>query len=140
MRHKTEIALAPRAPFHFDATMHKPDHFPAADNAWEPGVRWQTARWQGRALGLKFEDQGTVDQPRIRLSVWSEEALDRPTIDGLLDEVRYRYNLDLVAFEAVYAAVDADWPAALDVFRAAAAAQEDPFAYLRSWLAGRVAP
>ena len=95
MRHKIEIALAPKAPFHFDATMHKPDHFPTADNAWVPGVRWQTARWQGRALGLKFEDEGTMDQPLVRLSVWSEEALDQTTIDGLLDEVRYRYNLDL---------------------------------------------
>jgi len=64
MRHKYEIALAPRAPFHFDATMHKPDHFPAADNAWVPGVRWQTMRWQGSALGLKFE---LFAQPTARL-------------------------------------------------------------------------
>ena len=52
----------------------------------------------------------------------------------------YRYNLDLAVFEAVYAAVAADWPAALDVFRAAAASRDDPFEYLRSWLAEHVAP
>jgi 3-methyladenine DNA glycosylase/8-oxoguanine DNA glycosylase len=95
MRHKYEIALAPRAPFHFDATMQKPDHFPAADNAWEPGVRWQTVRWQGRALGCKFEDRGTVDDPQVRLSIWSAEELEPPYLDGLVDEIRYRYNLDL---------------------------------------------
>ena len=79
MRHKKEIALAPKPPFHFDATMHKPDHFPAADNAWAPGVRWQTARWQGKALGLKFEDQGSVDQPLVRLSVTRPTKSTRPS-------------------------------------------------------------
>ena len=34
------VELQPSAPFHFDATVHKPDHFPTADNAWGPGVRW----------------------------------------------------------------------------------------------------
>jgi predicted aminopeptidase len=49
----------------------------------------------------------------------------------------YRYNLDLAVFEAVYKAVGEDWPAALNVFRAAAAAPDDPFDYLRAWLAER---
>lgn len=45
-----------------------------------------------------------------------------------------RYNLDLDLFERVFAAVDRDWAAALDVFRAAAAAPGDPFDFLRDWL------
>jgi len=47
----------------------------------------------------------------------------------------YRYNLDLEVFEAVYQAVGGDWPAALDVYRAAAEARQDPFEYLHAWLA-----
>jgi predicted aminopeptidase len=47
----------------------------------------------------------------------------------------YRYNLDLDVFAKVYAATGQDWGAALDVYRAAAAATEDPFDYLRGWLA-----
>ena len=35
------VELAPTPPFHFDSTLHKPDHFPSADNEWQPGVRWQ---------------------------------------------------------------------------------------------------
>lgn len=47
----------------------------------------------------------------------------------------YRYNLDLTLFAQVYAAVGEDWPAALEVYRAAADAKSDPFQYLRDWLA-----
>lgn len=89
------VDLFPTAPFHFDATMHKPDHFPSADNEWRPGVRWQTMRWQGELLGLKFENRGTVDQPHIRLTVWSEMELSRGFLDGLLAEIGYRYSLQL---------------------------------------------
>ncbi len=49
--------------------------------------------------------------------------------------INYRYNLDLDVFAAVYAATDHDWAAALDVYRAAAAASGDPFDYLRNWVA-----
>jgi predicted aminopeptidase len=51
--------------------------------------------------------------------------------------INYRYNLDLDVFAAVYEATGRDWPAALDVYLAAAAATEDPFEYLRTWLAER---
>jgi len=95
LKSKQETILFPAAPFNFDATMHKPDHFPAADNAWEPGVRWQTMRWQGKPLGLKYENQGMVDQPKVLLTIWSQERLTRQLIDGLIDEINYRHNFDL---------------------------------------------
>ena len=46
----------------------------------------------------------------------------------------YRYNLNLDVFGAVFAAVGGEWSAALEVFRAAAQAGEEPLAYLRRWL------
>jgi 3-methyladenine DNA glycosylase/8-oxoguanine DNA glycosylase len=92
-RHRVD--LSPTAPFHFDATMHKPDHFPSADNEWQSGVRWQTMRWQGQPLGLKFQSQGTVDRPAISLTIWSEDGLSQPFLDGLLAEIGYRYDLQL---------------------------------------------
>ena len=64
------IELVPTAPFNFDATLHKPDYFPASDTRWEPGTRWQTMLWQGQPLGLKFEDQGTVARPRSPQVAW----------------------------------------------------------------------
>lgn len=95
------VELVPTAPFNFDATLHKPDHFPSADNDWEPGVRWQTMLWQKTPLGLKFENQGTVDQPGISLSIWSNEALDEEFLASLEAEINYRYDLqlDMTEFE-----------------------------------------
>lgn len=87
------VTLRPTPPFHFDATFHKPDHFPSGDNLWEPGTRWQTMRWQGQSLGLKFEDRGSVTQPEIRLSVWSEAGLSRHDLRGLVGEMDSRLDL-----------------------------------------------
>jgi 3-methyladenine DNA glycosylase/8-oxoguanine DNA glycosylase len=89
------VELCPRAPFNFDATMHKPDHFPSSDTAWEPGTRWQTMLWQGRRLGLKLENRGTTGKPNILLSIWAEERLDHPFLESLAAEITYRYNLQL---------------------------------------------
>jgi len=87
--------LVPKAPFNFDATMHKPDHFPSADNDWEPGVRWQTMLWQCTPLGLKLENQGTIDRPGISLSIWSRDELSQDFLDSLTDEITYRCHLQL---------------------------------------------
>jgi hypothetical protein len=89
------IELPPVAPFHFDATLHKPDHFPSADNDWQPGVRWQTILWQGVPLGLVLEERGTVEQPRVGLSVWAAQPLDPPFLESLVAELTYRLNLRL---------------------------------------------
>jgi 3-methyladenine DNA glycosylase/8-oxoguanine DNA glycosylase len=105
LRTRAAIQLVPAAPFNFDATLHKPDHFPSADNMWQPGIRWQTMRWQGRPLGLKFEAQGTQEQPGISLSIWSEEELAPAFVAGLGKEIdfRHRFDLDLSRFHQRFA-------------------------------------
>ena len=99
-----QVTLRPTTPFNFDASFHKPSHFPSSDNFWEPGVRWQTMLWQDRLLGLKFENQGSVDSPAILLSVWSEHELEQDYLSGLVTELRYRFNmdLDLASFNAAF--------------------------------------
>ncbi len=81
------VEIVPAAPFNFDATLHKPDHFPAADTHWEPGVRWQTMLWQGKPLGLRFENRGTVARPRLSLSIWSPRELEPGFLDSLVGEI-----------------------------------------------------
>jgi 3-methyladenine DNA glycosylase/8-oxoguanine DNA glycosylase len=100
LKNKCAVEIEPTAPFNFDATMHKPDHFPSADNAWATGIRWQTMLWRGKPLGLKFENRGTTRQPRVLLSVWSNERLNRDFLDALAAEIVYRCNfhLDLTEF------------------------------------------
>jgi len=87
--------LVPATPFSFDATIYKPDHFPSADNLWQPGARWQTMHWHNMPVGLKYENQGTIDQPCISLSVWSEETLKPALIASLVAEIKFRCNFDL---------------------------------------------
>jgi predicted aminopeptidase len=44
-----------------------------------------------------------------------------------------RYNFDLALFAQVHEAIGGDWESSLDVFRAAAVA-DDPWAFMRTWL------
>ncbi len=106
LAHNQVIELFPTSPFAFDATFHKPDHFPSTDNFWEPGVRWQTMRWQGKPLGLKFENRGGTECPKIVLTIWSEEQLDQAALHALGVEIGYRCNLylDLSDFNRRFAA------------------------------------
>lgn len=94
------VKLTPITPFHFDATVHKPEHFPSADNDWQPGIRWKTMFWQGKKLGLKFEDKGTTNKPKILLHVWSNTNLADDFIKSLKEEIKYRFclNVDLSEF------------------------------------------
>ena len=97
--------LAPRPPYAFDANVHKPSHFPSSDNAWEPGTAWITMRAQGRRLGLRLRDRGTVDAPRVQLSIYATSALPPAFTPTLLAEVAWRFNFDqdLAPFTAAFA-------------------------------------
>jgi len=89
------MELIPMAPFHFDATLHKPDHFFSADNDWQLGIRWQTMFWQRKKLGLKLENKGTINKPKILLHIWSNTDLDDKFVKSLKEEIKYRLCLDI---------------------------------------------
>ncbi len=87
--------IIPVNPFNFDATLHKPDHFTSDDNYWEPGIKWQTWNFRGDCLGIKFENKGTIDAPKISVQVYSQKPLAKDLMDSLISELKYSYNLDL---------------------------------------------
>lgn len=89
------VGVIPTTPFNFDATFHKPAHFPSGDNFWQPGIRWQTWFWQGKRLGLKFINLGTTAKPKIQINIYYQQSLSQNFIDSLIQAIRYRYNLDL---------------------------------------------
>jgi 3-methyladenine DNA glycosylase/8-oxoguanine DNA glycosylase len=95
IKHVKTVELIPAAPFDFDSTFHKPDHFTSGDNIWNPGIRWQSWYWQGKQLGLKFINKGTVDRLKIELQIYYKHKLNEEFINSLLDEIKYRYNLNL---------------------------------------------
>ena len=89
------IEFLPTAPFNFDATFHKLDHFTSGDNEWKEGIRWQTWYWEGKQLGLKFINKGTVSKPKIQVDIFFTKKLDKAFIKSLSDEIEYRFNLRL---------------------------------------------
>jgi 3-methyladenine DNA glycosylase/8-oxoguanine DNA glycosylase len=91
LRPVATLELGPSAPFAFDATFHKPDHFPSPDTAWEPGVRWQTLRLSDHLLGLRIEEAGS----RVRVGVWAREPPAGELLGKLADELSWRANLRL---------------------------------------------
>jgi len=100
---KHSIILTPTSPFNFDATLHKPSHFPSSDCCWAKGKYWITMLWpayakasagkQGKYLGLKFEDKGTTFKPKIKLNIYSHKVLDKKFIKNLIPEIEWRFNL-----------------------------------------------
>ncbi len=86
--------ITPTTPFAFDYTFYKPDHFTTNDNVWEPGVRWQTWRHGKKALGIKFENKGTINNPTVQVKLYAKKALRKDELSSLKKEIIYRYNLD----------------------------------------------
>ncbi len=95
--------IIPTTPFAFDYTFYKPDHFTTNDNLWEKGVRWQTWRHGKKALGIKFKNKGTVNEPKVLINVYAKKALNKNELSLLKKEIIYRYNLgyDLKPFYSV---------------------------------------
>ena len=93
LKHKSIIILYPKPPYNFDAVLHKPSHFPSSDNEWEKGKYWITMLWQGKYLGLKLENKGTVNKPKIKLTVYSKELLSKEYKKSLIIEIDWRFNL-----------------------------------------------
>jgi 3-methyladenine DNA glycosylase/8-oxoguanine DNA glycosylase len=91
----TTVELIPTLPFDFDSTFHKPDHFTSGDNFWQPGIRWQTCPWEGTPYGLKFQNLGQTESPRLRIDIYSGREIQSESLERLIAEIRYRYNLDL---------------------------------------------
>jgi len=91
---KISIILEPKAQYNFDANFHKPSHFPSSDNVWEKGKYWITMVWKGKKLGLKFENKGVIDKPKIKIDVYSEQKLSDGFIEELIPELRWRFNFD----------------------------------------------
>lgn len=90
---KFSVILKPIPFYNFDATLHKPSHFPSSDNEWEKGKYWITMVWKRKYLGLKLEDRGTVANPKIKLTVYSKDLLSKEYKQSLILATEWRFNL-----------------------------------------------
>lgn len=87
--------LYPPAPFNFEATVYNPAHFPTPTEVYKPGVWWQATRIEGLPLGFKFENQGGVEKPKIKLALFSQKELSEDQRRRIADELKHRFELDL---------------------------------------------
>ena len=86
--------MIPTSPFDFDGTVFRPDHFPSQDLYWKPGRFWQTMRWRREDYGVHLENKGTSRKPRIKATIFARKKTPQFTLNEILDEVRWRFDLD----------------------------------------------
>ncbi len=91
---KFTAEVTPKAPFNFDATVHKPSHFPAPVEDYKKGVYWQTMRFVGKVLGLKMENKETIENPAIKLTLFSKKPLAKKETDAIIKEIQWRFDFD----------------------------------------------
>jgi 3-methyladenine DNA glycosylase/8-oxoguanine DNA glycosylase len=80
-------------PFNFDCTVYVPHYFPTSNIEWKPGIMWQTLNLNGGLFGLKMQDEGTIDEPKINLTVYSKSRVSRQKTEEIVREVEWRYGL-----------------------------------------------
>jgi len=89
-----EIVLRPIPPFDFDSTVHVPHYFPTLDFDWQPNTMWQTLNFDRNLLGLKMENNGVTDKPKIKLTIYSKKKLSEEENEKIVKELNWRYGLD----------------------------------------------
>lgn len=91
---KTVTFLIPTSPFNFNATMHKPSHFPDQLTIYEKDKFWQTMRLNNEIFGIKIENAGNTNNPKIKLTIFSKSKLTENQIDFIKKELSWRYDLN----------------------------------------------
>jgi len=91
---KVSIEIRPKAPFNFDGTVYAFPHFPTPDFEWQKGICWQTMNFDGNFWGIKLENKGTINKPRVRVIICSKKKLPNEEIDNILGELNWRYGFD----------------------------------------------
>jgi len=95
-----QTVIRPIPPFNFDGTVYVPHYFPTPDFEWQPNVMWQTLNLDGRLFGLRMENRGVIDEPKIRLTVYSKNKLTPNVMGRVVNELNWSYgfNEDLSEF------------------------------------------
>lgn len=100
LKHKTLFVLKPLPPYNFDPTVFKPSYYPDPLSIYEPKKYWFATRFGNRIYGVKMENKGSTNKPRVLLSIFSRSKLSKNEFRGLLDELNFRFefNRDISGF------------------------------------------
>jgi 3-methyladenine DNA glycosylase/8-oxoguanine DNA glycosylase len=94
LRNRFSLTLAPRAPFNFDASVHKPSHYPDSLEVYAKGSYWTTIRAGARVFGVKLENLGTTGKPKVKATFFFNGSISNNEKRELVSELDYRYELD----------------------------------------------
>jgi 3-methyladenine DNA glycosylase/8-oxoguanine DNA glycosylase len=94
LKNKKEFFISPSSPFHFDGTFHKPSHYPDRLDDWESGKYWQAIRIGKRLFGLKIENKGETQKPKIKVSVFHDNKISESELEKIKREIIWRFDLD----------------------------------------------
>lgn len=94
LKNKKELFIFPTLPFHFDGTFHKPSHFPDKLSDWENGKYWQTIRIGKRLFGLKIENKGEAQKPKIKVSIFYDKSISDEEVENIKNEIIWRFDLN----------------------------------------------
>ena len=95
-----QTVILPIPPFSFDGTVYVPHYFPTPDFEWQPSVMWQTLNLDRRLFGLRMENRGVINEPKIRLTVYSKNKLTPNVMERVVNELNWSYgcNEDISEF------------------------------------------
>ena len=94
LRRKKEFFVFPTAPFHFDGTFHKPSHYPNKLSDWKSDRYWQTIRISKRIFGVKIENKGETQKPKIKVSVFYDKNISEDELEKIKQEIIWRFDLN----------------------------------------------
>ena len=86
--------IHPKAPFNFDATVHKPSHFPSPDNLWKEGSHWHTMNFRGTIYGVRMDNRGSTDAPEVELTTYSGSSITEDQAAQLVKEIEWQFDLE----------------------------------------------
>ncbi len=89
---KTSIEVKPKAPFNFDATILKPSYYPDPLSIYETGKYWLAMRLGKKTYGIKMENKGAVNKPRVKITIFSKSKLSKDELKNILDELNFRFE------------------------------------------------
>lgn len=89
-----QTVIKPISPFNFDGTVYVPHYFPTPDFEWQPSEVWQTLNLDRRLFGLRMENMGVVDEPKIKLTVYSKDKLTLIVMKRIVEELNWRYGFN----------------------------------------------
>lgn len=92
LKNKTSIIIKPKVPYNFDATVFKPSHYPDPLKIYETGKYWFGLELNGQVYGLKMTNRGSVEKPKIEITIFANHILNNKERKEIIDELDYRFE------------------------------------------------